>query len=50
MKMAVKLKLFILYTIVLRLVECFTNILDLLVYFTDVSVIQTHNVESTTID
>jgi hypothetical protein len=50
MKMTVQLKLVVLYSIALRLVECFTNILDFLVYFMDVSVVQTYNADSTTVD
>lgn len=47
MKMTEQLKLFIIHTIALRLVGCFTSILDFLVYFMDESVIRTHNVDST---
>jgi hypothetical protein len=50
MKITEQLKLLILYAIALRLFECFTNILDFLVYFTNVWVIQTYDVDSTTID
>jgi hypothetical protein len=50
MKMTVQLNLLILGVIALRLVQCFTNILDCLVYLTDVSVMQTYHADSRTID
>ena len=50
LKMTVQLNLLILGVIALRLVQCFTNILDCLVYLTDVSVMQTYHADSRTID